>query len=109
MEEVTGSHQKLLQVLLKKMLHQLHGTQLNLEKFLTIMSRKQQKLLLLRILLKPRELLLTDFWMTTISERHSMRKLELELDKLPCKEEVLPHNTGMHHHQQRKVLVASCN
>jgi len=46
--------------------------------------------------------------MKTISERHSMRRQELELDKLPCREEVLQHNTGMHHHQQKR-LVALCN
>ena len=33
-----------------------------------------------------------------------MRRQELELDKLPCREEVLQHNTGMHHHQQKRLV-----
>jgi len=103
MEEVTGSHQKKrVLVLFKKMLHH-HGILRNQERFLNNMLRKLLKSLQPSILLKLRELLPPNFWMTMISERHSTRRLELELDRLLCKEEDLPHNTGMHHHHQRKM------
>ena len=85
MEEVTGLLQK-LQVLHKKKMKKLFGIQLNQDKFSMLMSRLLLLLLPRRLPVKIEELLLIDFWMTTILERHSMRKLESEQDKLPCKE-----------------------
>jgi len=97
MEEAIGLHQrkKELQVLSKK--RKAYGTQLNLEKFLMSMSRQLLKLSPLNILLNLRELLPTDSWMTTTSEKPSTKRLGLELVKSPCKEEDLLLNTGKHH------------
>jgi len=99
MEEVIGSHQrkKELLVLFKK--RKAYGTQLNLEKFLMSMSRQLLKLSPLNILLNLRELLPTDSWMITTSEKPSTKRLGLELVKSPCKEEDLLLNTGKHHQQ----------
>ena len=83
MEEVIGLDQK--QVLLKKKKkkkHHHHGTQPHQEKFSILMLRKLLTLLLLRLKTKIIELLPIDFWMTTISERLSTRKLESLLEEL---------------------------
>jgi len=99
MEVAIGSLQrkKELQVLSKK--RKVHGTQLSQEEFLMSMSRQLLKLSPLNILLNLRELLPTDSWMTTTSEKPSTKRLGLELVKSPCKEEDPLPNTGKHHQQ----------
>jgi len=100
-------HQRKVLVLFKK--KKDHGTQLNLEQFLMLMLRKLLKSLLLRLKTKAIELLPTDFWITTISERLSTRKPELLLDKLPCKEVAHHLNMeeviGLNLKQEKQVLL----
>ena len=86
MEEVIGINQKQeKQVLLKKKKrkkHHPHGTQLHQEKFSMLMLMRLLQSLPLRLKTKMIELPPIDFWITTISERHSMRKPELLLEEL---------------------------
>jgi hypothetical protein len=56
------------------------------------------------MLKKHQELLLTDFWMIMTLEKLSTRKLELELDKLLCKEVDLQPDIGKPHQQRKRVL-----
>jgi hypothetical protein len=56
------------------------------------------------MLKKHQELLLTDFWMIMTLERHIMKKLELEQDRLLCKEVDHQQDIGKLHQQRLRVL-----
>ena len=73
MVEVTGLLQK--QALPKKKM-KAFGTQLNQENFLKNQLKRLHRPLPPKTVLKIKELLLTDFWMTMTSGKLSMKKLE---------------------------------
>lgn len=75
----------------------VHGTHLNQEKFLMNLFLPQLRLLPLKLKTRVIELLLTDFWTTTISDKLSTREQESLLDKLPNKEVDHHLDTGKHH------------
>jgi hypothetical protein len=101
-QDIGKLHQQRLRVLFKKMKD--HGIQLNLELSSRNMSLKLLKLLRLRILKKHQEQLLIDFWMIMTLERHIMKKLELEQDRLLCKEVDHQQDIGKLHQQRLRVL-----